>query len=168
MKIIIANSRKHGSKEVLVDDGDYDYLKQFNWTVCTTKKSRTFYALRAIRKIIDGKSVKRTIRIHTVIMNTPAGYEVDHIDHNGLNCQRSNMRITTHAKNLQNTISQRGATSSFLGVCWDKNRNKWFAKIKIDQVTINLGRFDDEKEAAKKYDEAALKHYGEFANLNFK
>ncbi len=79
-----------------VDDEDYDYLNQWKWY--TTKNHKTFYAARHIR--INGK--QKLIYMHRVIMNIIKGYKTDHIDHNGLNNQKYNLRICTCQENNRN------------------------------------------------------------------
>jgi hypothetical protein len=142
----------------LVDDEDYDFLMQWKWSVLGNKK---FYAGRMYKT--DGKF--KRILLHREIMQTPKGMEVDHIDHDGLNCQKSNMRNCFYYQNRKNR-SPSNKTSPFLGVCYDRKYIK--ASIHVDKKTLFLGNFKTEVEAAHAYDEAAKLYHGEFANLNFK
>jgi predicted RNA methylase len=146
----------------LVDDVDYEKLKDINWHY---KPSRyTGYAYMNIKNA-DGK--KTTRKMHTVIMNTPAGFQIDHKDRDGLNNQRDNLRVATYGQNQANIGKQTRLTSSrFKGVGWDAHRQKWNAHIKVDQVMKNLGRFSTEEAAARAYNEAARVAFGEFASLN--
>lgn len=146
----------------LVDDADYETLKEFNWHY---KPSRhTGYAYMNTKKA-DGK--KTTKKMHTVIMNTPAGFQIDHRDRNGLNNQRDNLRVATYKQNQANIGKQTRSTASrFKGVSWDSHRGKWNAHIKVDQVMKNLGRFEKEEDAARAYNDAASAAFGEFASLN--
>lgn len=93
--------------------------------------------------------------------------EIDHINHDASDNRIANLRDCTHAENLANSSSTKGSTSRFLGVSWSKKSAKWSAIISPNGKTIALGRFASEIEAAKAYDDAARKHFGEFANLNF-
>ena len=151
------------NKFALVDDEDYSFLMQWRWFY---HPSGSVMRL----KVIQSNPRKRKIfRMHREILNPPKNRSVDHIDGNSLNNQKYNLRVCKHGENLRNQKKQKNTSSKYKGVCWFKRDSKWVSKIKVNQKTINLGRFDADKEieAAKAYDAAALKHFGEFANLNF-
>jgi flagellar basal body rod protein FlgC len=105
--------------------------------------------------------------MHRLIMNTPDGMDTDHINSNGLDNRRQNLRICTHAENLANRKKQISNTSGYKGVSWDKSCKKWAANISICGKYKKLGRFTDLVEAARAYDAAAKEVYGEFAKPNF-
>jgi hypothetical protein len=92
--------------------------------------------------------------------------ELDHKDGDRLNNRIGNLREATRQQNQQNRVSREGSTSKYKGVNWDRHRNKWATYIKYDGKVHNLGRFDLEEEAAMKYNEYALKYFGEYARLN--
>lgn len=93
---------------------------------------------------------------------------VDHINHNGLDNRRSNLRLSTPRENLQNQLIQkRTKTSKFKGVSWYKDGSKWRAYIYINYKQIHLGFFGDETEAARAYDQAASRLFKEYCNPNF-
>ena len=100
-------------------------------------------------------------------MEAPDHLFVDHIDHNGLNNRRSNLRLCTTAQNARNVFSYKGSTSKYKGVCWYKEGRKWAAKIKLNNKAYHLGLFEDETEAAIAYDKKARELHGEFGCLNF-
>jgi len=156
-----------------IDDIDFD-LMNFNWCALKggTKCLPRWYAMRAGPKI-NGKRTPN-IYIHRVVLerkikrplkNTEM---VDHIDHDGLNNCRDNLRLATCQQNLQNRRKNPSKSSKYKGVIWDKNRQKWMARLVVNGISIHLGRFDNETEAAKQYDNAARETFGEFCCMNFK
>ena len=92
---------------------------------------------------------------------------IDHIDGNGLNNQRNNLRKATHQENMMNRQSNKNSSSQFKGVHWYERTNKWQARITFNQKRISLGYFTSEIDAAKTYNKKALELFGEFAKLNF-
>jgi hypothetical protein len=146
-------------KVALVDDEDYEYLNQ--WTWCAQKDRNTYYAKRGVNK---GNNKTERINMHRLIMNTPHDMFVDHIDHDGLNNQKYNMRNCTWAQNTRNKTAS--GSSKYLGVCIINGL--FHAQICVNRKCIRLGDFIFEEDAARAYDEAANQYFGEFANLNFK
>lgn len=141
----------------LVDDEDFEKINQFKW--CAFKGRNSFYAMRGIS--ISGQS--NTVYMHCAILN---GKGVDHIDHNGLNNQKSNLRFCTRSENGMNRTKHASASSTYKGVCFHKGTKKWRTKIRISGREIYLGYFASEADAAKAYNEKAIELFGEFANLN--
>jgi hypothetical protein len=143
-----------------VDDEDYEGLSRWQWYAMET--NGIWYAMRT-----EKLPVKRTICMHTSVMKTPDGLEVDHEDGNGLNNQRYNLRVATHTQNLWNTGVRRSNTSGYKGVSWHQHTGKWRSEIRIGGgQRLYLGVFEDITDAARAYNEAALLHHGEFARLN--
>lgn len=130
-------------KTTLVDDDDYENLIKFKWY--TKRGHNTFYACRSIRS----KNKRTIVRMHREIIKTPPGFETDHIDGNGLNNQKSNLRIVTQRENAQNRHVSK--TSKFAGVSWNMGANKWASFICINRKTKYLGYFEDENIAALRY-----------------
>lgn len=91
---------------------------------------------------------------------------LDHKDRNGLNNSIENLREATASQNAANSIKRKNNTSGWKGVSWDKDRKKWRAIIGINGGQKHLGLFQDPKEAAKAYNQAALNHFGRFARTN--
>lgn len=92
--------------------------------------------------------------------------EYDHVNRQPLDNRRPNLRGCTRSQNNANRHLRSGA-SEYRGVSWYKQIGKWYATCCINGTSIHLGTFTDEIDAAKAYDRAALKAFGEFANLNF-
>lgn len=150
-------------KVALVDDEDFEFLNKFKWHAY--KSNNTFYALRNSYYVDDKK--RRTIQMHRIILGLKKlEVKCDHIDRNGLNNQKYNLRPSTNAENCKNQKPRNG-TSKYKGVCWCKKRNRWRANIRINDKQTYIGQFKDEIEAAKAYDKMAKLHFGEFAYLNF-
>ncbi len=145
-------------KFTIVDAHDYPFFARYNWFVEGTQKN--YYAVRKQ----NGKSIK----MHRQITNAPDHLVVDHIDHNGLNNQRQNLRLCTFAQNCRNIRSTSPKTSIYKGVHWHKAHKKWAAQITCNKKTHHLGYFKKQFDAAIAYDSAAKKHHGVFAALNFK
>ena len=118
----------------------------------------------------NGKS--KTREIHRLVasaflQNPEHKSDVDHVDGIRTNNFVSNLRWATHAENMRNKKSRPGGSSSYKGVCFAKQANKWKAKIKINGKDKYLGLFSDEASAARSYDAAALEHFRDYARLNF-
>ena len=107
--------------------------------------------------------------MHREILKVPDGMFVDHINHNGLDDRKANLRPATSAENNRNRrkSTKRKYHSRVKGVSWNKDQKKWSARILFNHNKKFIGYFDDETEAAKAYDTAAKKHHKEFAVLNF-
>jgi len=144
-----------------VDPEDYIWLSQFRWSAKIDTSA--IYAVRTVQ--VKGRS--KRIFMHRQIMNTPPGLVCDHINHDGLDNRKRNCRNCTSAQNNANRRSAPTASSPFVGVSWDKRRQKWVVHIKKDGIPSYLGAFDDELEAARAHDRAAVAVHGEYANLNF-
>lgn len=107
--------------------------------------------------------------MHRMILNVnDKKILIDHKNHDGLNNTKSNIRECTIRQNNINKRSRKNSSSKYLGVSLYKRDNRWRADVRVNGKTIWIGYFDTEELAAKAYDKAALKHHGEFANLNFK
>jgi hypothetical protein len=147
----------------LVDDEDFNLVSQFNWCALCRSPGGGMYAVRTI----GPKQRRQHLSLHGFLMGTRDGLEVDHIDLNGLNCQRSNMRWATRSQNLANKRKTAQNTSGYKGVSRRARDRRWIATIYVENRPIYLGSFETREEAADAYDDAARKHYGQFARLNF-
>lgn len=145
----------------LVDDKDFDYLNQWKWFASKFK-----HGWYAGRNDYTGEK-KRHIKMHRVILGLNDSKELgEHIDRNGLNNQRTNLRLANKSQNAINVCARENSTSNYLGVCWHKREKKWRAQITKDYKKVYIGSFDNEHEAALAYNQKAIQLFGEFANLN--
>ena len=140
-----------------VDDEDFDYLNQWKW-YAHLSRNRNFYAARRDYK----KGMREIWWMHRFIINPAGNNQVDHINGNGFDNRRINLRECTHSQNMSNRKSC--GRSRYLGVSFD--RKKYKASIGKNGIIYHLGLFDTEIEAAIAYNNSALKFHGEFANLN--
>lgn len=143
-------------KVAIVDDEDFERLNQYKWR--TQRIGYLFYGARWGRKT--------TIMLHREVLNLKHGdgRMVDHINNDGLDCRKQNLRYCTHAENMRNR-KRRGIFSSlYKGVCWHKRNKKWAAMIRHNKIRINLGTFENEYEASVVYNKKAKELHGCFAN----
>lgn len=144
-------------KVALVSDHRFDYLNQFKWFAAFD--GHNWYAER-----MNGRNKK--IKMHREIMGViDPKVLVDHRDDYGLNNQDENLRTCTNAQNQHNCGKPKTNKSGFKGVSF--HRYRYRAQIRVDGDPVWLGYFDDPKDAALAYDEAAKKYHGEFARTNF-
>lgn len=161
MKTIIVVSKKHGTKEILVDDEYYVDASKYKWYL---KKGRhTFYVRREV--VLNGK--KHTIWMHRHVMGIANhDIQVDHKDGNGLNNQRSNLRPCTQEQNRYNREVNKNTKSTYKGLSLIRGKY-WIAKVSYKGNRTYLGCYLTPEDAAMAYDKAAKELHGEFAKLNF-
>lgn len=152
------------SKVALVDDEDFEYLNQFKWAAC--KDGKTYYAWRCLKPEEKNLRGKHRAVMHREIMGNPLNLEIDHIDHDGLNNQKINLRICTRAENRRNSNPTSNAASKYKGVSWNSRKQRWKVDIMKNYKSYFVGYFKIENEAAASYNKAAIDLYGEYANLN--
>lgn len=145
---------KGKDKYALVDDEDFEKVSQFKWYL-----HKHGYAVTAGSKT----------KMHRFILNaTKKEEEVDHVNHNGLDNRRTNIRICTHAQNMFNKNKQINNKSGYKGVYWEKQgEGFWRARIQVKGKGIHLGVFDDILAAAEAYNKAAKQYFGEYGRGNY-
>lgn len=143
----------------LVDDEDYEKISKYSWFI------QHGYAITNVRK--DGRQI--TLRMHREVLGLqPEDKKVpDHIDFDRLNNQKSNLRIATHKENSRyRRVKRTPDTTKYRGVIWSKKDGLWAGVITVDNKNVWCGLHSTQREAAIAYNEAAIKHFGEFAFLN--
>ena len=140
-------------KYALVDEADYEWLNQWRWHISHG------YARR--NAIING--LKTTVSMHQQLMGF-VGKDIDHINGDRLDNRRSNLRICNDMLNQRNR--KINYNKKFKGVNWHKKIGAWQVCIRIDKKLKHLGTFDNEIMAAKAYNKAARRYFGEYARLN--
>jgi len=152
--------------KVIVDSDNYDELLKYKWYANCV--SNLIYAYRTIRVGPRKQGKKITIAMHREIVLAKKGDFVDHKNGNTLDNRKTNLRICTPTQNSRNHNGRQKKRkySSFKGVKKNLNCKTWSARITVDRKSIYLGSFKTEKEAALKYNEAALFYFKEFARIN--
>ena len=149
------------NKFAIVDDEDYEFLSQWKWYY------KNGYAIRAINcGKINNKIKIKTIMMHRVILKTSKEKHTDHINWDGLDNRKCNLRECTHSENHMNIRKKEGCTSKYIGVYWHKLGKKWISFIRVKGKKKYLGLFKLEKQAAEAYNIAALKYGTGFHTLN--
>ena len=150
-------------KVAMVDDADYEWLNQWKWYAHKHPKGSSFYAIRNCCQ--NGKWI--SIKMHRIILGlTDPKVPADHKDGNGLNNQRYNLRGCNRAENNRNVPPKRCGFSQYKGVALIKKTGKWNVRIRHNSKALHIGNYDTAEEAAKAYNEAAIKYHGEFAWTN--
>lgn len=164
MKLLHFSNGKHA----IIDDEDYDLVNGFTWTYAKSYESKWTikeYAFRSTSR--KGGQKRKRIYLHRMLIDAPAGIQVDHVNGNGLDCQRHNIRLATPSQNQGNQkVSLRPKYSKYKGVTWYKDIKKWGASIKDKGKQKHLGLFTNEVLAARAYDEAAKRVFGHFSLTN--
>jgi hypothetical protein len=141
-----------GGLYAYVDAGDYEWLSQYKWGVCSG------YAARYEKR--------RIIYMHCQIMQPPPGRVIDHMNRNRLNNCRSNLRVCTPEENVRNRAKSTGCASRFKGIWQNPESRKWSARLNFEGKRFWLGSFDEEIEAARAYDYKAVECSGKHAWVN--
>jgi hypothetical protein len=161
--IITISSPKFGDHDIIINEEQLINVNKYKWYLVKSKTSDTYYARTNTR--INGK--RSYLLLHRYLTDCPKGKEVDHINGNGLDNRKENIRICSRSQNVCNAKKYKtGFTSKYKGVCFRKPSNKYVAQIMIGKIRKGLGYFEKEIDAAIAYNNAAIKYYGEFARVN--
>jgi len=163
MRTVPLGGKKAAGRVALVDDADYDLVMAYRWHIQTSRTQGLFYALTNVLR--PGTARRTSLKMNTLLTGWP---RTDHIDHDGLNNQRRNLRPVTDSQNLMNQRVIRGGTSRFKGVFHNPDFSpRYRAYIGLNGNQHWLGWFDDEISAALAYDAAARELFKEYAEPNF-
>lgn len=144
-------------KVAIVDDGDFAMLIGAVSRWCAhCNGGRTYYAV----------AQQNTIKMHRVVLGAKKGQRVDHVNGNGLDNRKENLRFCTAAQNQYNRQTRVNSASGYKGVMIHNATGLWRARIVFQRLERNLGYFRDPKDAAIRYNEEAVKLFGSFARLN--
>jgi hypothetical protein len=149
----------------LVDDDDFDRLSKFKWHAWWNKHTRSFYARRGVYDSTTGQT--RVIRMNREVLDARPDELVDHRNHDTLDNRKENLRPCNKSQNGANRRGlQSNNTSGYQGVTRYARDGRWRAQLKINNKMLHLGYFSSKHEAARAYNEAAIKYHGDFARLN--
>ena len=146
-KVVISNAKEIPLTQgqfAIVDDEDYDWLTTWKWHAHQRRNHQTYY--------VRACTGNRIVTMHRLIMMYPVGLQIDHINYNGLDNRKSNLRIVTNRQNHHNL--QRRSSSIYPGVSWNQKDKKWKSQIHINGHDQYLGSFDSEFNAREAYESA--------------
>jgi len=148
-------------KYALVDDKDFKTMNEVKWYLYSNKKHDCMYAMREVS--LKGK--KTNIWMHRLILGAPRNKSVDHINGNGLDNRRKNLRLATHSQNMKNRKINKNNTSGYKGVCWNVAAKAWVVYIGVNGEKKYEGMFDSKLKAHQAYVTACQKYHGTYARV---
>lgn len=147
--------------EAVIDAGDVPKVEGVNW-IATTPKHH-IYAMRSLPR--DSLGHQEKVMMHRLILGAPEGVLVDHINGNGLDNRKSNLRLVTFLENAWNARKYKTSTTGLKGVTYEPSRQKWRARINVAGKRMSLGWFDTPGAAHTAYCDAAKRWHGEYARF---
>lgn|SRR5574342_23864 len=158
------HSPRYGDFFAQCDEEDRELIMQFKWGIRKSKK--TFYAYAYVPKHKREEYGGKVISMHRLVLGQKEGYVIDHINTNGLNNSRSNLRFANDSQSGANRNLYSRSSTKFKGVSLNKKKGLYWAYIRVNNKFISGGQYKNILLAASKYNELAIKYFGEFANLN--
>jgi len=155
LEVKVGNTRM-----ALIDAEDYEKVSAYKWWADDQSHRSPYGTVYAFTKTKRRGGIY--IQMHRLIMDFPKGLLVDHINHNGLDNRKVNLRLATSSQNQFNQRKRR-SKSKYKGVTWNGEAKKWQARISPEGKTIYLGFFTNEVDAGLAYANAANLYFGEFA-----
>lgn len=148
-------------KVALVDDDDYERIVRHKW------QFYPYNAGYAVRKGSKRNGEPRTVRMHREIMNAPKGVQIDHINGNGLDNRKSNLRFANTQQNAFNREKPSvNCSSKYKGVLKRRDDSNWVVRIKYNNRQFHLGTYQSETYAAAVYNVAAHIMFGSYCRIN--
>lgn len=145
-----------------VDDEDYERLSQYKWSAIKASPKHPWYAVTNMHT----EKGRRSVRMHRVLLGAKSGDVIDHIDGNGLNNTRANLRFCSQSENVRNARKHNASVSKYKGVTPAPQNGRWRAQIQFGGKKIPLGTHASEEMAAFVYNCAALQYFVPYARLN--
>ena len=176
--IFVESKSKHfpGKHTITIDTEDWDKVKEYRWSIKGSSTQTYPYAITFIprpggghRESKDGYRRHWSVGLllhHLIIGKPPKGMVVDHVQHDGLDNRKENLRIVTFQQNHWNRKGQRNSSSNYKGVSLQKTSKKWMSQLWTNGKRIYIGSFSCEHEAALAYNKKAVELWGESALLN--
>lgn len=140
----------------ILDKSDYDLVKDYCWSI----SDRGYVVAHSI------DNYDKSVKMHRLLFDNCENMFIDHINHDTTDNRRSNLRIVTQSQNQMNVIIRKDNSSGVAGVNYNKNYDKWVARIGVDKKRIYLGCYDTFDEAVKARKEAEEKYFGEYSYDN--
>lgn len=154
------SSPKYPDFYAKIDEEDFELVAAIHWGLLRSVGNEH------LQYACGWKTGVGTVSLHRLVMRAAKGQRIDHINGDGLDCRKSNLRFCTHSENMANRSKSRSAPSSkYLGVYFDRSKSRYIAEVNKNGNRFR-GTSKSEMTAARKYNDLALKHHGEFARLN--